>query len=276
MAKNTPFKVYNLERRGRLHALPTPPAKIIRHRMDRQVWARALSEAPSTGNAAVKGGRGRKRKGRKAGKVKPPKSAADVVRCRSQEALCLHCGRYSDDPDCGPKCYTAFRATNFLPSSSIEIRGPGEMGYGAFAAPGVRISKGQWLDEYIGELLPISSPDTPSTDPTSLYRLWIPGTAIIDAERAGNWTRFINSSCRPNVKVWGESVGKKQVVLFQAIREIGPEEEITFQYGAKYFLEAGLECRCGVVEGGHLPGGDGKKKKKTMEKRAEGEIGRRS
>lgn len=64
----------------------------------------------------------------------------------------------------------------------------------------------------------------------------------------------MNSSCQPNVRVWGESVGKKQVVLFQAIREIGPEEEITFQYGAKYFLEAELECRCGVVEGGHLPG----------------------
>ncbi|RMY96008.1 hypothetical protein D0862_08629 [Hortaea werneckii] len=255
MAKETPFKAYNLERRGRLHSLPTPPAKITRHRMDRQVWARAISEAPSTGNAAVKGGRGRKRKSRKVGKVKPPKSAADV---------------------CGPKCYTAFRTTNFLPSSSIEIRGPGEMGYGAFTAPGVRISKGQWLDEYIGELLPLPSPDTPSTGPPSLYRLWIPGTAIIDAERAGNWTRFINSSCRPNVKVWGESVGKKQVVLFQAIREIGPEEEITFQYGAKYFLEAGLECRCRVVEGGHLPGGENRKKKKTVQMRVEGEIGRGS
>ncbi|KAI7372942.1 hypothetical protein KC328_g16924, partial [Hortaea werneckii] len=242
MAKDTPFKAYNLERRGRLHTLPTPPAKITRHRMDRQVWARAISEASSTGDGGMKGGRGKKRKGRKAGKGKPPKSAADVVRCRSQEALCLHCGRYSDDPACSPKCYTAFRTTNFLSSSSIDIRGPGETGYGAFTAPGVHISKGQWLDEYIGELLPLPSPDTASTNPSiSLYRLWIPGTAIIDASRAGNWTRFINSSCRPNVRVWGESVGKKQVVLFQAIREIGPEEEITFQYGAKYFLEAGLE-----------------------------------
>ncbi|KAI7261334.1 hypothetical protein KC343_g4762 [Hortaea werneckii] len=233
MAKDTPFKAYNLERRGRLHTLPTPPAKITRHRMDRQVWARAIPEAPSAGDAAVKGGRGRRKKGRKAGKVKHPKSAAEV---------------------CGPKCYAAFRAANFLPTSSIEIRGPGEKGYGAFTATGIRISKDQWLDEYTGELLPLPSPDTPSTASTSLYRLWIPGTAIIDAERAGNWTRFVNSSCRPNVRVWGESVGKRQVVLFQAIREIGPEEELTFQYGAKYFVDAGLECRCGVVGGGHLPG----------------------
>ncbi|RMY14949.1 hypothetical protein D0867_06977 [Hortaea werneckii] len=195
MAKDTPFKAYNLERRGLLHTIPTPPAKTTRHRMDRQVWARAISEAPSTGNAAVKGGRGKKRKSRKAGRGRPPKSAADVVRCRSQEAMCLHCGRYSDDPACGPKCYTSFRASTFLPSSSIEIRGPGETGYGAFTAPGVRISKGQWLDEYIGELLPLPSPDIPSKNPTSLYQLWIPGTAIIDASRAGNWTRFINSSC---------------------------------------------------------------------------------
>ncbi|KAI7186031.1 hypothetical protein KC363_g6831 [Hortaea werneckii] len=158
MAKDAPFKAYNLERRGRLHTLPTPPAKITRHRMDRQVWARAISEASAAGDAAVKGGRGRKRKSRRAKKVKPPKSVADV---------------------CGPKCYAAFRATNFLPSRSIEIRGPGEeKGYGAFTAPGVRIPKGQWLDEYIGELLPLpSSPNTtpPSTGSTSLYRLWIPG-----------------------------------------------------------------------------------------------------
>lgn len=99
MAKDTSFKAYNLERRGRLHTLPTPPAKITRHRMDRHVWARAVSEASSTGDGGVKGGRERKRKGRKAGKGKAPRSAADVVRCRSQEAMCLHCGRYSDDPD---------------------------------------------------------------------------------------------------------------------------------------------------------------------------------
>ncbi|KAI7621963.1 TMS membrane protein/tumor differentially expressed protein [Hortaea werneckii] len=220
MAKDIPFKAYNLERRGRLHTLPTPPAKITRHRMDRQVWARALSEAPSAGDAAVKGGRGKRSKGRKAGKVKSPKSAAGV---------------------CGPKCYAAFRTTNFLPSRSIEIRGPGEKGYGAFTAPGIRIPKDQWLDEYIGELLPLPNPDTASTDTSSLYRLWIPGTAIIDAERAGNWTRFVNSSCSPNVRVWGESVGKRQVVLFQALREIGPQEELTFQYGAKYFVDAGLQ-----------------------------------
>lgn len=44
-------------------------------------------------------------------------------------------------------------------------------------------------------------------------------------------------------------------MLFQALREIGPQEELTFQYGAKYFVDAGLVCRCGVGEGGHLPAG---------------------
>ncbi|RMY86583.1 hypothetical protein D0862_10885 [Hortaea werneckii] len=238
MAKDIPFKAYNLERRGRLHTLPTPPAKITRHRMDRQVWARALSEAPSAGDAAVKGGRGKRSKGRKAGKVKSPKSAAGVVRCRSPEAMCLHCGRYSDDP-----------------APQHRDPGPRRKGVRRVHAPGIRIPKDQWLDEYIGELLPLPNPDTASTDTSSLYRLWIPGTAIIDAERAGNWTRFVNSSCSPNVRVWGESVGKRQVVLFQALREIGPQEELTFQYGAKYFVDAGLVCRCGVVGDGHLPGG---------------------
>ena len=58
-------------------------------------------------------------------------------------------------------------------------------------------------------------------------------------------------------------------MLFQALREIGPEEELTFQYGAKYFLDAGLEYRCGVVEGGHLPGAG--REREGMRRKGKGE-----
>lgn len=160
---------------------------------------------------------------------------------------------------------------NFLPSSAIDIRGPGELGYGAWTAPNVTIKKGQWLEEYLGDLRPLpTNLDAAARSSDSLYRIWIPETAIIDAEKAGNWTRFINSSCRPNVKPWGEFVGKRHVVLFQALRDIGPEEELVFQYGAKWFEKAGFLCRCGVSEEAHMPGEKGKGKGNEGEKGEKG------
>lgn len=150
---------------------------------------------------------------------------------------------------CTVRCYSQFRKEQFLPNA-IDIRGPGELGFGAYTKPHVTIKKGQWLEEYLGDLRPISSADTSS----SLYRIWIPDTCIIDAEKAGNWTRFINSSCRPNVKPWGEFLGKRHVVMFQALRDIGPEEELTFQYGSAYFEQAGFLCRCGAHKEPHMPG----------------------
>ena len=118
------------------------------------------------------------------------------------------------------------------------------------------IRKGAWVGEYLGELRPLTA------DINSTYRFEIPGAGCaIDAQSSGNWTRFINSHCRPNVKPWGESVGKRHVVLFQALREIGPEEEIVFDYGARYFEKAGFLCGCDALEKAHLPGGGVKKAK---------------
>ena len=114
------------------------------------------------------------------------------------------------------------------------------MGYGAYTKPGVHIKKDQYLDEYIGDLLPCGSCD----ETNSRYQFEIPGICVVDAEKAGNWTRFINSHCRPNVKPWGASIGRREVIVFQALRDIGPEEEIVFDYGKKYFEKAGFACGC--------------------------------
>lgn len=87
----------------------------------------------------------------------------------------------------------------------------------------------------------------------------IPEVCAVDAERAGNWTRFINSHCQPNVKLWGEHIGKRHVTLFQAFKDIEPEEEIVFNYGASYFEHAGFECECDAFDEPHLPGSKKKK-----------------
>lgn len=90
----------------------------------------------------------------------------------------------------------------------------------------------------------------------------------IDAEPCGNWTRFVNSSCAPNLAAWTDTVGKRHVVFFQALRDVGPDEELTFNYGRFYFEAAGFRCGCQAMTREHYPGevkmmgkGKGKAKK---------------
>lgn len=149
---------------------------------------------------------------------------------------------------CGPRCYREFKKQHLI-ADKIDIRGPGPLGYGAYTKPDVTINKGQYLDEYIGDLRPIDAGD----DGTSLYRFEIPTICAADAQRAGNWTRFINSHCRPNCKPYGDFLGKRHVILFEAIRDVGPEEEIVFDYGGKYFEKAGFDCECNAHKAPHMP-----------------------
>lgn len=124
----------------------------------------------------------------------------------------------------------------------MDIRGPGPLGYTVYTKPGVYIKKGQWLGEYLGDLLPLDHKTT------SLYCFHFAGRCILDAGKAGNWTRFVNSSCEPNVQAVTEAVGKRRTMLFRARKNIGPEEELTINYGKSYFKRAGFPCKCLVCE----------------------------
>lgn len=64
----------------------------------------------------------------------------------------------------------------------FEIKRTGNKGYGAFLKSGVSIKKGQYVGEYLGELLP--------RDMEGIgHHLYIFDTEVclIDAEKAGNW-----------------------------------------------------------------------------------------
>lgn len=263
MAKDTSFKACDNNRK-KLHSIDCPPVKITSHRMSPDEW----KVATKTAAAAVKAGRVTKKRAAKTKAKKVSRRAGDIIRCTSEETECLHCGKLGDDSSvctqpsihpihvltpfqCGPKCYKQFRKDNFV-ADRIDIKGPGAIGYAAFTKPGSSIKKGQWLDEYLGDLKPHGGEDG---DSSSLYRCKIPNFCVVDAERAGNWTRFINSHCRPNVKLWGETIGKRHVILFQALKDIGPEEEIAFNYGRGYFEKAGFECACDAHKRPHMPGG---------------------
>lgn len=263
MAKPAQFKAYNLDRK-KPHKITSPPAKISECKLRADEW-KVSKPKPARGSKPVKKSTKKKSTSKKAAVTKTPKRALDLLRCKGGEFACLQCtslnphyinrvranessgGAFSDAQSCGTACYKQFRRENFS-SDLIDIRGPGPLGYGAFTKPKASIKKDAWVGQYLGELRPLSAPN-------STYRFEIPSVCAVDAESSGNWTRFINSHCRPNVKPWGETIGKRHVILFQALRDIGPEEELVFDYGGRYFEEAGFLCARDAQKEAHLPKG---------------------
>ena len=74
------------------------------------------------------------------------------------------------------------------------------------------------------------------------YLFEINSLFTIDGSPRWNVARYINHSCRPNAK----PVGRRGGIIFRALRQIEPGEEITFDYGREYFrffVENG-GCRC--------------------------------
>ena len=238
MAKATLFKAYDVQRK-KLHTITTKytPTKITSHRINRQDWA--------VSKAGIRDAKNRKAKKKTATKS-IPRTAIDVLRYERSDWRCQYCKKTGDDPDCDSSCYKKLKQENFLTDDAIDIKGPGKLGYSAFTAPDTTVKKGQYLGEYIGYLKPTDHHGK------SMYCVDVPRVCVIDAERAGNWTRFINSCCDPNVTAWWACIGKRHVIVFKARRDIGPEEELTFNYGSKYFKNAGLRCECSSCTSKHL------------------------
>lgn len=188
--------------------------------------------------------------------LRPPTSA------QSPEYDCLACGKPANDTTCTLSCYATYRRTVLDPvRTKLQIRqtAPGTklsagIGLGVFVRPGHTIRAGTFLGEYLGEILPADAPE----GNTSAYAFTMAGDdgdggggggggpeLLVDAETHGNWTRFVNSSCRPNVEALPEQVGKVRVVVFRALRNIKAGEQLFIFYGQGYFETRGLLCCCG-------------------------------
>ena len=135
-----------------------------------------------------------------------------------------------------------------------------------------RIAAGSFVVEYVGELIGVEEAERRLEERTRLaeanYIMFVrehfaadhsTHTTALDARNYGNVARFINHSCEPNmclVPVRIESV-VPHAALF-AIRDIGPLEELTYDYNALVGDEAalcsGTPCRCGSARcRGFLP-----------------------
>ena len=129
-----------------------------------------------------------------------------------------------------------------------EIRQSPIHGLGVFASR--RIRKGTRIIQYIGEKIDKDESnrrglelfeESRKTGGASVYIFDLNDDWDLDGNKDYNDARLINHSCEPNA----EMINEDDELWLYAMRDILPEEEITFDYG--YDIEHFLDhpCRCG-------------------------------
>ncbi|KAK3367730.1 hypothetical protein B0H63DRAFT_565643 [Podospora didyma] len=168
--------------------------------------------------------------------LRPPKSII-----RNGIFDCINCYQNPSIMTCTfSSCYAPFRDAHFshIFDSYLEIRTTAGMGYGIFVQPNKTVPRGMLLGDYLGELIPSSL--APTNISPYIYGLTI--DTRIDAKKIGNWTRFMNSHCFPNVEGAQEHIGKVLSMVFRASKDIKGGEQLFIDYGAWYFK--GKYCKC--------------------------------
>ncbi len=129
-------------------------------------------------------------------------------------------------------------------------------GNGVFAlAP---IAKGETVIQYKGRLITHAQADRlygDGADTGHTFLFTLNERYIVDANQGGNTARWINHSCEPNCEAAIEEDDdgdpRRDRVLIQAIRDIAPGEELTYNYGIVLDVPHTAKmkklwaCRCG-------------------------------
>ena len=123
-------------------------------------------------------------------------------------------------------------------------------GFGVFAT--ARIKKGTRVLEYLGERVSHAEADRryddKDEDDNHTFLFIVDARTVIDAGVDGNEARFVNHGCDPNC----ESVIESRRVFIEAIRDIAPGEELTYDYQIQREpsdppnVDAIFACRCGA------------------------------
>ncbi|OAX38927.1 SET domain-containing protein [Rhizopogon vinicolor AM-OR11-026] len=188
--------------------------------------------------------------------------------CASQGVEVIECNKSCA---CGPTCSN--RVAQKPRDIPIEIFKTRRCGWGARST--VRLPRGKVLGIYTGRLLRREDVDNLPAEHIG-YVFDLDGTEIrgqhnagakfsVDSYDYGNWTRFINHSCAPNMKVFSVVFDTIQevnmpYVAFVAVRDIPAGEELTIDYdpSAAEEISAGtrkekrkmsstaLLCKCGA------------------------------
>lgn len=143
-----------------------------------------------------------------------------------------------------------------MPKKKIVARLSSIHGNGVFADEQIR--KGDRIVRYKGTLRTHKEVDRlygEQDENGHTFLFTLNDEYVIDANEGGNVARWINHSCDPNCESVIEENDKgkahKDKVFIEAIRDIKPGEELTYNYGIvleeRYTakLKKLWECRCG-------------------------------
>merc|ERR1712238_52760 len=148
----------------------------------------------------------------------------DVCKC------CVRC----DDGGCSNMDVTmARRVPLFVGKSSIK-----GAGFGLFTKNALK--RGQYIDEYIGELVKEEGPNT-------AYYFDHSEDYAMDASRQGNKTRYLNHSKTPNLECRSHFMNGEKRIPFYAKKDIPAQSELFYSYGKKYnniWRSLGIEHLC--------------------------------
>ena len=133
---------------------------------------------------------------------------------------------------------------------AVEVRDSPLHGLGVFATR--RIKKGTRVLEYLGERVSHFEADRRYDDKNEndnhTFLFIVDERTVIDAGVDGNDARFVNHACEPNC----ESVIENRRVFIEAIADIEPGEELTYDYQIQREaddppdVDLIFACRCGA------------------------------
>lgn len=192
----------------------------------------------------------------------PGKTYAETVLDRPANTKCIM--RDSGVPHVG---HAGCNLTNFYNTKdyhrSLELRETQNMGVGVFAtAP---IPKGTVIGVYTGDLVQMATLTPDEKRYTAEIRTLPSGeTVLINAFQRGNWTRFINHSCKPNCGRFKVAMncGSMMVYYVRTEKAIAIGEELSVDYGREYFREDNGRGRALIIGSGCLCGRSGCHSKK--------------
>ncbi len=135
------------------------------------------------------------------------------------------------------------------PDSCLEVRDSPLHGLGVFATR--YISKGTRIIEYLGDRVSHAEADQrylhKDASDNHTFLFIVDARTVIDAGVNGNEARFVNHACEPNC----ESVIEQRRVFIDALRNIEPGEELTYDYQIQREaddppdIDAIFACHCG-------------------------------
>jgi hypothetical protein len=139
-------------------------------------------------------------------------------------------------------------------TAKVALRQVPGMGYGGFARG--RIPAGAAVGEFTGRVLPRKAKRSDEEDQyhsgiiIGAFNGEYDGhpSAWIDYTTTGSVARFYNHSCEPNAAIYEFRCGMNhRIVVFESLRVIEEEEEITVDYGSKWFDSEDQRCLCGTA-----------------------------